>query len=178
MHRRGSDASLHPHAKEVDEFRAARAADGRDRLNERRTAAVSFRIETPSGDKIRWWYEVNGDDRAKSDGWRVPVRLTDGGYEIPGTATEVDLIATRSIRVAFNLNDYRWYPGGWWLSKLSTRAFAPGELSAHLAQPVVLTSERNQEYRVLFTASPEFEEHYRSMARIKELADELFRSAT
>ena len=149
-----------------------------DRLNERRTAAVSFRIETPSSDKIRWWYEVDGNDRAKSDGWRVPVRLTDGGYEIPGAETQIDLLTTRTIRVAFNLNDYRWYPWGWWLSKLTTPAYSPAELCEHLAKPVVLSSDRNQQYRVQFTASPEFEEHYRAMARIKELTDELFRSAT
>jgi hypothetical protein len=145
-----------------------------DRLKREPTTSLEFQIRGKYDFKARWWFEVDGVDRAKSDASLPAVKLNSGEYEIHGAKTEVDLLATHAIRVALNVRD--WKLTAWSNSHLTTPLFTPEQIGVLADQPVVVTTDRHVDYRIFFSAGSDFSEFSRSMAKIRKLGDELFRA--
>jgi hypothetical protein len=145
-----------------------------DRLKREPTASLEFQIRTKAEFKARWWFEIDGVDRAKSDAVLAAVKLNSGEYQLHGGKTEIDLLATRAVRVALNVHD--WKLTSWSNSHLTTPLFTPEQIGAMLDQPVVVTSDRHIEYRIVFSGGENFSEFSRAMTKIKKLGDELFRT--
>ena len=126
-----------------------------DRLKREPTASLEFQIRGKTEFKARWWFEVDGIDRAKSEASLAAVKLDSGEFEIHGAKTEIDLLATHAIRVALNVRDWKWT--SWSNSHLTTPLLTPEQIGAMVDQPVFVTTDRHVEYRVYFSAG-EFSE--------------------
>ncbi len=151
-----------------------------EQLDRNRKVKVGFHLESDNNYNVKWWFEVNGDDAAKSDNFRAAVKLPNGSYEIEGALATIDLLSTQSIRVAFTLKDTYFYWPKWFFgnnSKLSTPKYTLEQLSSHLKEPVVLSTDDGKKYRVVFKADDELVKYSTARARLKELGDEMFRSA-
>ncbi len=54
-----------------------------DRLKREPTASLEFQIRAKADFKARWWFEVDGGDRAKSDAVLTAAKLNSGEYRAP-----------------------------------------------------------------------------------------------
>ena len=143
-----------------------------DQLNRNHTGKISFHLESKRNHDVSWWFEIDGHDVAIGRK-RAAVKLSDGRWKIEGASATVDLLSPKKIRVAFNVFDRALN-----YSQLSTPLFTAEEFASHLQKPVLLKTETDDEYQVVFRADDQLVEHCHAMARIKELGDELFLRST
>ena len=144
---------------------------------QKQLVTVSFHLESESGHKVQAWFKINDTDVANNDTWHAPVKLPSGENEFEGASVSINLLSTKQIQIALVVRDWKWYPGGTYNSHLTTGAMTLEQLESRLKQPIVLTTDRDEQYRLIFQIDDRLVEYCKATTLLKESGDDLFRSA-